>query len=82
MRVIVGQMNDLTSTRDRSRGSMSARKVPVQGVKMGKLCIADIDRWDTGAIANVFGISDQHRRPLVEHVRTTGQVDCVRKVEQ
>lgn len=24
---------------------------------MGKLCIADIDRWDTGAIATVFGIS-------------------------
>ncbi|MBD1320550.1 hypothetical protein [Gordonia hankookensis] len=24
---------------------------------MGKLCIADIDRWDTGAIAHVFGIS-------------------------
>ena len=34
---------------------------------MGKLCIADIDRWDTGAIATVFGISTN----IADHSLTT-----------
>ncbi|NDZ95120.1 hypothetical protein G3I13_07020 [Streptomyces sp. SID6673] len=38
---------------------------------MGKLCVADIDRWDTGAIANVFGISTN----IADHsINTSGKL--------
>ncbi|NED62428.1 hypothetical protein G3I15_16040, partial [Streptomyces sp. SID10244] len=40
-------------------------------MKMGKLCVADIDRWDTGAIANVFGISTN----IADHsINTSGKL--------